>query len=122
MEGTRIPAANILSPGFPGYVEGAWDFCPAQGDKELAGQYFDAAGYDPAKSVQENLDLLASYQTVDPCSGKPYIWNEDKQILYSIGIDRVDGGGTYDRETIRTDVVLPCVLYLRADVDQHKNK
>ena len=60
MEGTRIPAANILSPGFPGYVEGAWDYCPAQGDKELAGQYFDSAGYPLGDDGSRGLSLTVS--------------------------------------------------------------
>jgi hypothetical protein len=72
--------------------------------------------YDPVKTVQENLNRLATYQVMDPCSGKPYIWNEEKQVLYSVGLDRVDGGGAYDRTTVRTDVVLPCILYVQAEV------
>jgi hypothetical protein len=78
--------------------------------------------YNLDKPVQEILNGLDSYKVPDPCSGKPYIWNEDKQILYSIGSDRVDGGGSYDASTIRTDVVLPCVLYIRGEVDQQKNR
>jgi hypothetical protein len=78
--------------------------------------------YDPGKSVQENLNLLATYQTMDPCSGKPYIWNDEKQVLYSVGFDRVDGGGLYDRTTVQTDIVLPCVLYIRAEKDQPKGR
>ncbi len=71
--------------------------------------------YDPSRSVQENLDALDSYRrTPDPCSGKPYVWNGKKQVLYSVGLDRIDGGGVYDRLTARTDVVLPVVLYVRA--------
>ncbi len=60
MEGTRIPAANILSPGFPGYVEGAWDYCPAEGDQELAAQYFDSAGYPLDDSGSRGLSLTVS--------------------------------------------------------------
>ena len=72
--------------------------------------------HDPSRSVQENLNLLETYrQTPDPCSGKPYIWNGKKQVLYSEGLDRIDGGGTYDKTSARTDVVLPVVLYIRAE-------
>ena len=60
MEGTRIPAANILSPGFPGYVEGAWDYCPAEGDQELAAQYFDSAGYPLGDDGSRGLSLTVS--------------------------------------------------------------
>ncbi len=50
--------------------------------------------YDPARPVQAQLNDLPSYrELLDPCSGKPYIWNEAKQILYSIGIDRRDNQG-----------------------------
>lgn len=70
--------------------------------------------YDPQKSVHENLGLLTTYQAKDPCSGKPYIWNDKKQILYSIGIDQVDNGGSVDTTTVFTDVALPCILYVQA--------
>jgi len=50
--------------------------------------------YDPLISVQKNLDGLDSYRSLqDPCSGKPYIWHEKKQMLYSYGVDRDDDGG-----------------------------
>ncbi|MCP4155695.1 MAG: hypothetical protein GY757_48670, partial [bacterium] len=58
-----------------------------------------------------------SYNSLkDPCSGKPYVWNEDKQLLYSIGTDRKDNGGTKYIPTKKfenTDVVLPVILYLK---------
>ena len=78
--------------------------------------------YNLEKPVQEILNGLDSYKVPDPCSGKPYIWDEDKQVLYSIGTDRVDDGGSYATSTISTDVVLPCVLYIRGKVDQNKNR
>ena len=72
--------------------------------------------HDPSRTVQENLDSLESYhQVLDPCSGKPYIWNGTRQVLYGVGLDRVDGNGSYDPQTVRTDVVLPVILYLRAE-------
>lgn len=72
--------------------------------------------HDPSRSVQENLDALESYRRItDPCSGRPYIWNGEKQVLYGVGLDRADGGGVYDPQTVRTDVVLPVILYLRAE-------
>lgn len=32
----------------------------------------------------------------DPYSGKPYLWNHDKERLYSIGPNRKDDGGQFD--------------------------
>ena len=78
--------------------------------------------YDPGKTVQETLNLLATYQSMDPCSGKPYVWNDQKQVLYSVGFDRVDGGGSYDKTTPHTDIVLPCILYVRAASEPQKNR
>jgi len=70
--------------------------------------------YDPEKPIEEILKSLNSYKTMDPCSGKPYIWNNEKQILYSLGIDRDDDGGTYSYNTYYdTDYILPVILSLR---------
>ncbi len=72
--------------------------------------------YDPARPVQAQLNDLASYrELLDPCSGKPYIWNEAKQILYSIGIDRRDNqGDTRNYETWQdSDYALPVTLYVK---------
>ncbi len=69
--------------------------------------------YTPDKPVQEILNGLETYKEIDPCSGKPYIWNEEKQILYSIGIDRKDDNGTEQRYTYYGDFVIPVILYLR---------
>ncbi len=69
-------------------------------------------GYDPARPVQAQLDDLPSYrELLDPCSGKPYIWNEARQILYSIGIDRRDNqGDTRNYETWQdSDYALPVI-------------
>ncbi len=72
--------------------------------------------FDPSRSIQQNLDALESYRRItDPCSGRPYIWNGEKQVLYGVGPDRVDNGGTYNPQTIRTDVVLPVALHVRAE-------
>lgn len=70
--------------------------------------------YTPDKPVQEILNGLPAYQSLpDPCSGKPYIWNDKKQILYSIGTDLKDDGGLPQRDTLLGDFVLPVVLYVR---------
>ena len=72
--------------------------------------------YTPDKPVRAILDGLESYRTLqDSCSGKPYVWNDEKQILYSIGIDREDNGGeTQQYERIKgMDYPIPVILYLK---------
>jgi hypothetical protein len=71
--------------------------------------------YTPDKPVQEILTGLQTYRTLlDPCSNTPYKWNEDKQLLYSIGADRKDDDGMYDYDKLDDcDYVLPCILYLK---------
>jgi hypothetical protein len=69
--------------------------------------------YTPAKSVTEILSGLETYKELDPCSGKPYIWNDEKQILYSIGTDRKDDNGKEQRHFISGDFVIPVILYLK---------
>jgi hypothetical protein len=66
---------------------------------------------DPAKPVEEVLKQLNTYnKTIDPCSGKPYAWNPQKQVLYSIGTDRNDDNGRYNSTTLDTDFALPVRL------------
>ncbi|UCH98001.1 MAG: hypothetical protein JSV88_14425, partial [Candidatus Aminicenantes bacterium] len=71
--------------------------------------------YDPDKPVQEILNGLEAYKTLDPCSGKPYKWNDEKQLLYSIGTDRVDNAGETNiyRKIAGSDYAIPVILYLR---------
>ncbi len=71
--------------------------------------------YDPDKPVQEILNSLESYKVLDPCSGKPYKWNDEKQILYSIGTDRKDNGGETNLylKIEGTDFAIPVILYLK---------
>jgi hypothetical protein len=61
------------------------------------------------------LNGLKSYQTLlDPCSGKPYIYNEEKQIIYSLGTDRDDDGGKGEPiASLDTDFVLPLVSHMK---------
>ena len=67
--------------------------------------------HDPKKPVEEMLPTLNSYKTMDPCSGKPYVWNPEKQVLYSLGVDRDDDGGTYSHNTYyNNDYILPVEL------------
>lgn len=72
--------------------------------------------FDPKRSIQSQLNDLPSYrELLDPCSGKPYIWNEAKQILYSIGIDRRDNQGeTKDYQTWQdSDYALPVITFVK---------
>ena len=74
--------------------------------------------YTPETPVQEILNRLNTYKNnIDPCSGKPYIWNEQKQILYSIGTDRKDNQGQTNNYTKieNTDFAFPVILYVRID-------
>jgi hypothetical protein len=72
--------------------------------------------YDPARPVQAQLNELPSYrELIDPCSGKPYFWNEARQILYSIGIDRRDNQGeTKDYQSWQdSDYALPIITFIK---------
>ncbi|MCJ7525499.1 MAG: hypothetical protein MUP71_09810 [Candidatus Aminicenantes bacterium] len=72
--------------------------------------------FDPARSIQSQLNDLPSYrELLDPCSGKPYVWNEAKQILYSIGIDRRDNqGDTRDNQAWQdADYALPVITFVK---------
>jgi hypothetical protein len=72
--------------------------------------------FDPARSIQSQLNDLPSYRKLlDPCSGKPYVWNETKQILYSIGIDRRDNQGeTKDYQAWQdSDYALPVITFVK---------
>jgi hypothetical protein len=72
--------------------------------------------YQPGKPVEEILQGLDTYRSwVDPCTGKPYKWNSQKQFLYSFGTDRDDDGGKVDHNSMDTDIILPVVLYIRND-------
>ncbi len=62
----------------------------------------------PDQPVLETLKQLETYKTADPCTGKPYAWNEAKRVLYSFGIDRKDHKGKEDRTKMwETDVAIP---------------
>jgi hypothetical protein len=71
--------------------------------------------YTPDKPVLEILQGLKGYQNLlDPGSGKPYIWNEEKQILYSIGIDRQDNKGVTNLNEMKgSDFAIPVILYVK---------
>lgn len=58
------------------------------------------------------LPSLESYRALDPYSGRHYIYNEGNGVLYSIGPDRVDGGGIEKlmRSSMDSDIVMICSL------------
>ncbi|MBS5479192.1 MAG: ABC transporter substrate-binding protein [Coriobacteriia bacterium] len=59
-QGFRAPASNILVPGVPGFEDGAWDFCPPEGDKDKAAEYFDKAGYTLGADGKRGLSMTLS--------------------------------------------------------------
>jgi len=69
--------------------------------------------YTPEKGVENTLKGLRTYKVMDPCSGGPYIWNGEKQVLYSIGTDRLDDGGRPQFKDFTGDFPLQVVLYVR---------
>jgi len=70
--------------------------------------------YDPNKPVMETLMGLESYKIQDPCSGKPYTWDEQKQRLYGFGTDKDDDNGKMDyRYPLDSDFAIPVILYIK---------
>lgn len=66
--------------------------------------------YSPEKSVEDILPQLEAYKTTDPCSGQPYLWNQDKKILYGIGPDRIDNRGHFKYGNFENiDFAIQCV-------------
>ncbi len=101
---------NLFTASFKGYAAKTfYDMTRIAAELHL--------NYTPDKPVKEILDGLETYRTLpDPCSGNPYIWNEEKQILYSIGFDREDNGGGESQRYTKiegVDYAIPVILYLR---------
>jgi len=69
--------------------------------------------YTPELPVEQILSKLDSYKTIDDCSGRPYRWNEQKQLLYSIGINKKDDGGTESVDKLEGDYIFPCTLFVK---------
>ena len=53
------------------------------------------ARHVPDRPALETLKKLESYRTPDPFTGKPYTWNAEKSILYSLGCDKIDNNGEF---------------------------
>ncbi len=70
--------------------------------------------YDPNKPVMQTLMGLETYKIQDPCSGKPYKWDEQKQRLYGFGTDKDDDNGKMDyRYPLDSDFAIPVILYIK---------
>ena len=68
--------------------------------------------YIYGKKIEDLLIQLETYKTVDPGSGKHYKWSAEKQILYSIGMDKIDNNGVeIFGKTTGTDVTMPIKIY-----------
>jgi hypothetical protein len=76
--------------------------------------------YSHDQPVKEILNHLESYKTPDPYSGKPYIWNKKKAVLYSVGANRRDDGGAVDHSQLpeeeMPDIVIPCIITLKDNI------
>lgn len=72
--------------------------------------------YNPEKSIGENLKSLDTYnRLLDPCSGKPYKWNKQKQVLYSFATDGRDNNGETKlyKSKVDVDFVVPLLVYVK---------
>ncbi|MCP5107876.1 MAG: hypothetical protein GY950_31095 [bacterium] len=101
---------NLFTASFKGYaVKTYYDLVRISAELHL--------NYTPDKPVQKILDGLQTYRTLkDTGSGKPYIWNEERQLLYGIGFDREDnnGGGTTHYKKVKgVDHAAPVILFLK---------
>lgn len=71
--------------------------------------------YDGTRTVTQLMSDPDCPALIDACSGGPFCWNEEKQVLYSIGVDLEDNGGeTLGYQQIDgSDYALPVVLYVK---------
>jgi hypothetical protein len=66
--------------------------------------------YTGQQTVRETLSSLQIYKELpDPCTGQPYKLGKNQRLLYSIGTDRVDDGGTPAKNDWKGDIVIPLV-------------
>lgn len=57
--------------------------------------------------VRETLSNLQIYdQLPDPCTGQPYKLGKNQRLLYSIGPDRIDDGGSPAKEGWKGDIAI----------------
>lgn len=101
---------NPLAATFKGYHKKAlWDLVRISAELHL--------NYTPDKPVQEILNGLKSYKIRDICSNQPYKWNDEKQLLYGIGVDRKDNGGETNNysKIDGSDYAIPVILFLKEE-------
>ena len=63
LQGTRSPATNMITPGVPGYEDGAWAYALPTRDLEKAAEYFDKAGYPADENGDRGITLSLSYNS-----------------------------------------------------------
>lgn len=64
--------------------------------------------HTPGSNIMDTLNQLETFKTIDPFSGHSYLWNNQKEVLYSIGPDRKDNNGEYKNSTyLETDFSIP---------------
>lgn len=62
----------------------------------------------PGEDPQAVLGELDAFRDPDPFSGEPYRVNPEKMVIYSIGSDRTDNGGTEQVNYLRdSDIAVP---------------
>lgn len=67
--------------------------------------------YSDDRSAISVFNELETYTTLDPGSGKPYRWDPGKKLLYSIGVDGKDNGGTLIENSFNgNDFAIPVVI------------
>jgi hypothetical protein len=67
--------------------------------------------YSSDKSAIAVFNELETYKTLDPGSNKPYRWNPEKNLLYSIGVDGKDNNGNRIKDSFNgTDFAIPVVI------------
>ena len=63
------------------------------------------------ESVTVFLEELAARNIVDPFSGNPYLYNEEKGVLYSVGKNGTDDSGVDGgKELDSGDIIIQCGL------------
>jgi len=68
-----------------------------------------------ARSPTDLYKGLEHFSAIDPFSGNPYLYDEKKQILYSVGENRIDdgGNGTPDNRGMPPDLIISCRFFKR---------
>ena len=84
MQGTRLPADNMLTPIMPGYEAGGWAHCPATNDDAKAAEHFDMAGYPADENGSRGLSITLG---CNPGSSNEEILLMVQADLARLGVD-----------------------------------